>query len=141
MGIECFVSAEALALHKEHLSALRTRKDICTEKKAADSIACEISAHTLYFNSFRRDRVPCPRIKSGYGSENRFCYVLLEYALTVRYGFLYIYPKSGFPYVGFGNEEKHLSRAALAIDLWEHAYFLDYGFDKNRYISNFVHIN
>ena len=26
----------------------------------------------------------------------------------------------------------------LAIDLWEHAYFSDYGFDKKRYVKNLL---
>ena len=134
MGIRCFISQESLALHKEHLSSLRAQKGLCTSVREAERIEKNVLAHELYFSSFRRERVPCPRIKEGYHSENRFCFALMEYAGSLQNVFLFIYPMVHFPYVGFDTNEKHLSRAVLAVDLWEHAYFLDYGFDRESYL-------
>lgn len=135
MGIECFVSGESLRIHKEHLSALRMKKEICTTQKEREDLAVQIRSHELYFSSFRRERVPCERVRAGYRSENDFCFELSEYAQHQRFGFLYIYPMARYPFVGFGTEEKNLARAALALDLWEHAYFLDYGFDYISYLK------
>lgn len=135
MGIEHFLSEENLRLHKEYLEALQLKKTITLSKKEKSFIQSEIRAHTLYFLSFRKEHIPCPRIKDGYGSENRFCFILSEYVKDMRSGFLYIYPMAHRPFVGYGTEEKHLNRALLAIDLWEHAYFLDYGFDFSSYLT------
>ncbi len=135
MGIKCFVSAENLAAHKEHLASLQMKKKISTSDKEIARLDMQIRSHELYFSSFRRDRAPCARIKEGYRSENSFCFSLMEYARDFRFGFLYIYPCKRFPYVGFGADEKNLSRAVLAVDLWEHAYFLDYGFDFESYLK------
>ena len=135
MGIECFISAEALRIHREHLCALRMKKAMCHTRKEKDSVESEIRAHELYFSSFHCEHTPCQRIKEGYQSENRFCFLLSEYAKSVRCGFIYIYPCARHPFVGFGSSDRALSRAVLAIDLWEHAYFLDYGFDFSSYIT------
>ena len=135
MGIECFVSAESLEVHKEHLASLQMKKKISTSDREAFGLDVQIRSHELYFSSFRRERIPCARIKEGYRSENSFCFSLMEYARNFRFGFLYIYPCKRFPFVGFGMDEKYLSRAVLAVDLWEHAYFLDYGFDFEAYLK------
>ena len=134
MGIECFISAEALRMHKEHLCVLGMKKTMCGSHSERKRIENEIRAHELYFSSFQRGHSPCQRIKDGYQSENRFCFLLSEYIKNMRSGFVYIYPCVHRPFVGFGTSEKELERAVLAIDLWEHAYFLDYGFDFSSYI-------
>ena len=135
MGIECFISAEALKMHREHLSALGIKSAMCHTRGEKELVENEIRAHELYFSSFHREHTPCQRIKEGYQSENRFCFLLSEYAKSVRCGFIYIYPCARHPFVGFGSSDRALSRAVLAIDLWEHAYFLDYGFDFSSYIT------
>ena len=135
MGIESFLSEENLRLHKEYLEMLKMKKIMSLSKKERTFTEAEIRAHTLYFSSFRKEHIPCPRIKEGYGSENRFCFILSEHAKDIKSGFLFIYPMAHRPFVGYGTEKKHLDRALLAIDLWEHAYFLDYGFDFSSYLT------
>ncbi len=135
MGIKSFISEESIRMHKEYLAALRMKKEICTSNKERSAIEAEIRAHELYFSSFRKEHIPCARIKAGYGSENRFCFILSEYAKKFRSGFLYIYPVSRHPFVGYGTGEKDFARAVLAIDLWEHAYFHDYVFDFSSYLA------
>lgn len=135
MGITSFLSEENLSLHREHLSALRLKKRMAENALVAQRIERQILSHELFFSSFRKERVRCERIREGYGSENRFCFSLKEYAEGFHSGFLYIFPLRRFPYVGFGTEEKNLDRAVLAIDLFEHAYFLDYGFDFCAYLE------
>ena len=135
MGLRSFVSEESLALHREHLAVLRAKKQMCIENREAKSLALDIRAHELYFSSFCKERVLCPRIKEGYHSENRFCFALTEYAREIQCGYLFIYPIPRFPFVSFGSDGALLHRAALAVDLWEHAYFLDYGFDRDAYLK------
>ena len=134
MGIECFISEESLRVHKEYLSVLRMKKQACQTRREEKQIENEIRSHELYFDSFRQDCVPCSRIKAGFASENHFCFLLSEYIKNVGSGFLYIYPMPHSPFVGYGIAQKHLLRAVLAIDLCEHAYFIDYGFDFSAYV-------
>ena len=108
---------------------------MCQTSKEEKQIENDILSHELYFSSFCNNHIPCPRIREGYQSENRFCFLLSEYVKNIRYGFLYIYPLARYPFVGYGTAEKDLARAVLAIDLWEHAYFLDYGFDFSSYVE------
>ncbi len=135
MGIACFLSEESLSLHKEYLCALRTKRKLEENASQARLLDEQILAHELFFSSFRKERVRCERIRKGYGSENRFCFALKEYAETGGTDFLYIFPIGRYPYVGFGREAHLLKRAVLAIDLFEHAYFLDYGFDFPSYLQ------
>ena len=56
MGIECFISAEALRMHREHLCALGMKKVMCHTRKEKDAVENEIRAHELYFSSFHREQ-------------------------------------------------------------------------------------
>lgn len=135
MGIRNFISEENLTLHKEYLEALRLKKRMLMGALNVRRVETDIKAHELYFSSFCEDRIRCDLICKSYGSENRFCFLLKEYAEKRRGEFLYLYPLCRFPFVGYGTEDKLAYRAVLAIDLCEHAYFLDYGFDYLSYIE------
>ena len=56
--------------------------------------------------------------------------------------FLFVYvDKNGIPKWSFskeGNGEFVLFQPILSIDLYEHTYFLDYGFDKKRFIRTAI---
>ena len=132
MGIGSFISEHALSLHREYLSSLMARRTMGMEK--GNALDMEIRSHELFFSSFRRDFSRCERACRGYGSENAFLFALSEYAETQKNCFLYIFSRQRYPYVAFSTDGKDAFRAALCVDLFEHAYFLDYGFDKNAYL-------
>ncbi len=98
-------------------------------------IEVDIHSHEMYFSSFRRERVHGARVCRGYGSENAFAFELKEYGDLQGACFLYIFPLNRFPFVGFSANPKDAFRAVLCIDLFEHAYFLDYGFDRSAYLT------
>ena len=131
LGIGCFVSERALSLHREHLASLSARKRMGMQAADLDAL---IRSHEVYFSSFRKERVRCARVTAAYGSENAFAFALKEYAAAKGACFLYIYPLRRFPFVGFSSNERDAFRALLCIDLFEHAYFHDYGFDRESYL-------
>ncbi len=132
MGIRCFLSNESLSRHYAYLESLRARKRM--EMGHVRSVETQIRAHELYFSSFRRERMRCERVRRGFGSENAFTYALKEYADGRAADFLYIFPIRRYPYVGYSTDERDAYRAVLSIDLCEHAYFLDYGFERDSYL-------
>ena len=109
------------------------------EREEALRLYCEISAHRLFFSSFC-DKCPrCGKIARAYGSEAGFLYELLTYSRE-REGFLLIYTDTRGE-IGYRAGREYCEvflrySPILALDLCEHAYFLDYGFDKYAYLKN-----
>lgn len=97
-----------------------------------------LKSHELYFSSFCERRRVCCEIKKYYSSEAAFLYEISERALRMQGGFLYILrDKRGRPFA-VSSEDLRFGRdfaPALALDMEEHAYFLDYRFNKERFIS------
>ena len=131
LGLGCFVSERAISLHRDFLASLQAKKRMEVDKNGLD---VQIRSHEVYFSSFRRERGRCARICAAYGSENAFTFAVKEYADTKGACFLYVFPLRRYPYVGFSVNERDAYRAALCIDLFEHAYFHDYGFDRSAYL-------
>ena len=108
-------------------------------KDDALSLSYKIRAHELYFSSFSEEVKPSPIVKKYYFSENSFVYEMKKTALSFEYGYLYVYrDRRGIPRIralknldeGFIND-----RPVLLLDLFEHAYFADYGFNYNAYLD------
>lgn len=134
MGLVSFLSEENIALHREYLASMRARRKMGLCEGREREVNEAILSHELYFSSFARQRRPCERARRGFGSESALCYELKCFALTKGSGFLYIVPLSRYPYIGYSSRGADAYRARLCIDLFEHAYFLDYGFDFERYL-------
>ncbi len=161
MSIFSFLSEENVNKHKEYLNNLKLQysileksyKDICRKnikeiskmkcgRELKNQILCkkaEIKLHEIYFNSFGEPYQNSSEISKVYNSPAEFIYVLCQTAIKTNSGFLVIYERrgevgiySGDDYVGILINSKPL----LAIDLCEHAYFYDYGFDREEYIKN-----
>ena len=106
-----------------------------------EAIACysEYAAHRLYFSSFSDGLVKCAAVKSEYSSENAFLYSLLCQALKFGEGFLFIMcgKRRMSVLMTRDNAEAYSDSTrvpVLAVDLFEHAYFADYGFDREAYL-------
>ncbi|MBQ7333157.1 MAG: hypothetical protein IJW38_02275 [Clostridia bacterium] len=109
-------------------------------KNEAIKKRCEIELHELYFNSFTDKFYPSAAVKNIFGSEANFLYQM-EAELMENYscGFLLVYV-NGRNKLSFqlGNELSDIFlkyTPLLAVDLWEHAYFDDFGFDRKRYVK------
>ena len=156
-----FLSERNYRMHQEYLGDLRCKfsifeKTYCSlinkdlqgiaasdipknEKAAALDLRSEIVVHEVYFSSFDESGEVCENVKKKYGSEASFLYKLYEACLD-QDGFLVVYlNRYRQPDYYVGREYKNLvlkNKPLLALDLFEHSYFLDYGFDKKRYIQS-----
>ena len=154
-----FLSERNLELHKEYLNTLKLKLRIfeksypevvangihklyrsnipSAERDVYVRIFSEIKAHELYFTSFSDNKKSSERIKKEFGSQNEFLYEIYKRALECDGGFLFVCDREKSLQLFCGNDYvKTIASGTpiLALDLCEHAYFLDYGFDKDRYL-------
>jgi len=109
-------------------------------KREAFSLKAEILLHELYFDSFSDKFTPSEAVKRFFGSEASFLYEIESSLRETRaVGFLLVYSDGGklkFSHIYDDFDILADAKPLLAVDLWEHAYFSDYGFDRARYIKN-----
>ena len=95
-------------------------------------------AHRTYFSSFTDRPAPSDIIRKEYGSESALCYKLFEAARSANYGFLYLYrdPRGRICFRTVLEPSEIMAREnpLLLIDLFEHAYFSDYGYSYEKYL-------
>ena len=156
------VSDSAYRLHAEELSQMKLRYSVLEKsspnlkgaeikevlrRKLARGVKREaiealgaIRAHELYFSSFAVGICKCDKIRERYASENAFLYSVMREALPFGEGFCFLmngrdgvrYLLTKSPYEAFINSYED---PILALDLYEHAYFIDYGFEREEYIK------
>ena len=148
-----FVSDEALNRHLEHLTDLKlkysvleksypillnadiqrvkyTRLDRAAKSEAIDLIV-KIKSHECYFDSFCLNPKPYKPIKRYFSSEDAFVYEMFSAAKNSKEPFIYVYKdRYGTPFV----TDRYYGNPIFAVDLSEHAYFLDYGFSREEYL-------
>lgn len=159
-----FLTEDNVRLHKEYLKNQRLKLSILEKsvpqiksktvseiskmrikpavKSEAAFLISDILSHECYFRSFCVESARCKALRDYYSSEASFCYELFCYAKEWKQGFAYVmWNGSGRPVI------KHSDKAPLAflteqpllaLDLCEHAYFYDYGFDKDEYLRRAI---
>ena len=156
-----FLSERNYRMHQEYLENLRCKfsifektysslinKDLKgivnadiprNEKAISLDLKSEIIVHEVYFSSFDESGEVCENVKKKYGSEASFLYKLYESCMN-NDGFLVVYlNRYKEPDYYVGREYKKIilkNKPLLALDLFEHSYFFDYGFDKKRYVQS-----
>ena len=158
LGIERLISDRALDMHKEHVRDLKLRLSIleksypelaaseCRDimrlrskyKREAVFLKCEIKMHELFFSSFGEGYQRSSKIKEQFGSESGFLYEILSFARDKKCDYILIsLTKRERIAFNFGASELLLSDGVplLCIDLCEHAYFLDFGFQREEYLK------
>ena len=160
-----FLSERAIELHKEYVEDCRLRLSILGKSgydiegksypellrarlgKASGeilSLSRDVYLHEIYFDSFAEGCAPLDVVKSRFGSLASFLYRLECEAMASDGGFLLLSRVGDEIIIGrsFGIGERLRTTPRLAIDLDEHAYFLDYGFDKLSYVRGALsHLN
>lgn len=159
-GINAVISEEALKMHGEYLRELRLKYSVLEKsypelsgkslfdiskarvrgREEAILLKSEIMLHELYFSSFGEGCRPSGVVRRCYGSEANFLYEMFLCAKECKDGFAVIYLRNGKLLFTAGECDLLLKIAnpILAVDLCEHAYFLDYGFDKNSYLRKLL---
>lgn len=157
-----FLSEENISLHKEYFRVLKHRYSILEKSvdklkgkelfelyelrlpkqilKEAIALKKEIYLHEVYFSSFISDgkikNQNTDRIKAQFGSWQNFVFEAYMYAKEQSGGFLILYEKKKSLVFSRSDEPYRLPKLILALDLCEHAYFLDYKFQRNDYIKS-----
>ena len=158
-----FLSERNIEMHEEYLKKLKLKYGVfeksyptlcgaglreiyrarlpLSEREEAARLFAEIRAHGIFFSSFANKNLRCPRIERAFGSVASFLYEIGEYLKGSRADFLFIFEEKGK--IRFKAECEYewiLEKFAppLALDLCEHAYFSDYGFDREGYISSAI---
>ena len=150
-----FLSNESVTKHKTYLNELKLKsypeianKSIATvyrsplsrrQKEYAFALLSEIKLHEIYFHSFSDVFTPCPFVVNSFGSEANFLYEVAALATDKKTGFIVITcdKQRGVDFFldeGFTSPDFY-ENAILAVDLWEHAYYDDYGFDRKKYLT------
>ena len=152
-----FLSERNVDLHREYLENCRMRlsileksgynisglryPELCRARlgNAKDeilSLARDVYLHEIYFDSFGKGGESAECIKPKYRTVASFLYELERAAMAADGGFLLV--TRGQRGVDFSHNTSFAKpmryEPCLAIDLTEHAYFLDYGFNKLAYV-------
>lgn len=158
-GMRCFLSEENLTIHKREVDTARARLSIY-EKSLSEIVGQDIRRvrsmridsdykqdimrlkryimlHDAYFSSFS-DRASFPRgIKKFYPSRDSLIFECKEIVQREKYGFLCFFKTQGAPKIAVMSEDTPslFDTPSLAVEISEHAYFLDYIFERDRYLS------
>lgn len=161
-AMRLFLSEDNIKNHLEHLHTQRLRLSILEKsvpqikgktiteiwrmgidrdiKNEASSLIWYIKSHECFFNSFTETPERCKRLEKHYSSREKFLYDLFMMANDRDCGFLYVYnDMQGKPQTVYstGNDGAYIKfEPILAIDTYEHTYFTDYGYNKERFLRN-----
>ena len=162
LAMKLFLSEDNIKRHIEHLREKRLKYSILEKsipqlegksindivrlnidrniKDEAISLLWYIKSHESFFNSFTEEHTKCDKVLAHYSSLESFLYDVYTEALEHNNGFLYIYlDRQGKPRWIFSDKcEGAFIRyePILTLDLYEHVYYLDYGFQKKRFLHN-----
>ncbi len=160
-AMNSFLSEDNIKRHLEYLRSLRLRLSILEKSlpelkgkgmvgiyrlpldRAAKDEAIRlhwlIKSHEYFFDSFSESPGKNEIIKKHFGSRESFIYNVYTEAMYLDGGFLYIYMNRGMPKTVFMSEADislMKNEPLLALDLFEHTYFLDYGFSKEKFLRS-----
>ncbi|MBO5945086.1 MAG: hypothetical protein J6Q69_00610 [Clostridia bacterium] len=108
------------------------------EREEYKELLSNVYAHELFFSSLSDTPGINNTVRRTYGSEAAFLYELLNRCMKLDCGFLLIYRKGAGVGVYTGCDLVSIFMTydvRLAVDLYEHAYLFDYGFDKKSYLK------
>jgi superoxide dismutase len=159
-----FLSEENIALHLEYVRDKRLKYSIIEssfpmlsgksvhdvfrmklnprDKLDAVDLLSEIKLHDIFFSSFSKTQYPrCREIEEKYGSEAEFLNSLYRLASSRAHGFALVYLHGTRIEIDATSDYPsafRIGQPVLAIDICEHSYFMDYGFDKERYLISML---
>jgi superoxide dismutase len=106
----------------------------------AARILLDIRCHELYFSSFGKQYPSSETARRSFSSEAALLYELKKQCEDTGEKYVFVCSDSERVEYVSGSEVKLLNLRGniLVIDLSEHAYFIDYGFDKPSYVKNLL---
>ena len=158
-NLRCFLSEDNISLHKDHYGNLLSLSNVIYKSFPAlkdvdpnDLKKIRIKSvrqneylpalnlahlHKIFFGSFTDKPARCDYIRKWYSSEDDFLYGAYLAARESFSSFVYFFVhRDGRPDFKITDGESYSFEYSpvLAVDLFEHSYFMDYGFDRDRYI-------
>jgi superoxide dismutase, Fe-Mn family len=125
-----------------------TYSDLRSLKDAENFATNAVYLHEWYFGILEgtgeTDKAPelCQAIAKNWGSIEDFIKYMSECAMAAR-GWTVLYWDSKIGNLRIGNADAHSQGGiwgglpVIVLDVYEHAYFIDYGADRKAYISDF----
>lgn len=106
--------------------------------------------HNLYFHSMNKKKIESAGelrndLIKKYGGIDDFIKEFINISMKLKgsgYTFLELTP-SGLEITNYKNQDSplfSLNVPLFTIDLWEHAYYINYNYDKKKYLENFFEI-
>lgn len=156
-----FISEENYSMHVEYVNALKVKLSALTKivpaldrpealsakRRTRDrellngiKLIGEIRLHEACFKSFgEREFQRSVGAERAFGSSAELLGRLCKLAIGIPYGFVGVTVDKKrrinvFSLTDFAQLESSVT-PVLAVDVCEHAYFMDYGFDKERYLK------
>ncbi len=126
------------------IESLRILREV---KNEAERLKGEIILHELYFDSFSDKFYKCEAARNSFGSEANFLYEIETCVMkSAECGFVVVFfdgkNRLNFRFGADLTDVLMKYTPLLSIDVWEHAYFSDFGFDRKRYLKNALsHLN
>ena len=156
-----FLSCDSIKLHMAYVNNLRLKLSILEKsvgvkldgfestrnmrlepdvREEVTNLLWLIKSHEIFFASFTSE---CPKIdltNTPFGSREGLLYELLRLGLSRCDGFIFLSVDRCGRILIYLTEKLDKSYIAnpprLCIDLSEHAYFLDYRFEKEKFLKN-----
>ncbi len=160
-----FISAETLEYHygKHHQTYVTNLNNLTNDNADGKSLeevildsdaglfnnSAQVWNHTFYWNSMKPEGGGAPTgevadaINSAFGSYDDFAAKFKE-AATTQFGSGWAWlvdAGSGLEIMKTSNADlpmKHNAKALLTIDVWEHAYYIDFRNARPNYITTFL---
>lgn len=154
------LSERAVKMHKDYLNELILRRSIFEksypngvtdsyikasglvrgERERMRGLSNQILAHQIFFDSFSANRYQHSDIvNKQYGDITHLLNEVFRLCMASEGGFVYIGIERGrVEMCACKEREKAPFEPILAVDICEHVYFLDYGFDKERFLCRFL---
>ncbi len=160
LGADSFLSEENINEHKHYLEKMKIKYSVyetCNkaianvdikglnrmrlgeDKKDVVNLKSKILCHELFFTSFAAEPYSSSHIiRKKYRTESSFLYDIYTRGCNLDIGYIILYVVKGNIGVFFGNEICELflkTTPVLCVDMYEHSYFSDYGFEKEKYLE------
>lgn len=161
-AMNMFLSEENIKRHIEHLRMLRLKYSVIEKsvpelkgkgikelskmridrglKEEAVDLLWDIQSHDLFFDSFCENPIWLDEIRKNNGSRECLIHNIIIQAEGKNYGYIYVYldkhNKITINYTDHFDGAFVKYEPRLCIDLFEHTYFNDYGFNKEKFLRN-----
>ena len=158
--MRCFLSEENLTLHQRECEKMKSRlsiyekslpkiknmsiKDVRLSRIDKDYkedilyLKRYLMLHSVYFSSFSEKKRAPSKLLHYFSSREALAYECLLAMKEASHGFLCLYKTNGAPRISILSAESQslIDPPTLCIEISEHAYFLDYLFDRERYFKS-----